>query len=409
MNLTEPHAGSDLSDLRCRAERLSDGSYAITGTKIFTTYGEHDCSSNIVHLVLARLGNAPAGTRGISLFLVPKYLPDGTRNDLRCHSLEHKLGIHGSPTCAMTYGDNGGAKGWLIGEENRGLHCMFTMMNNARLLVGVQGVALAARATQTTFAYARERRQGRIPGHGAGASAIIQHPDVKRMLLEMRAKTAAARMLCMATASAIDASLRSNTADDRRLAHAQASLLTPLAKAYSTDIAVEATSTAIQVHGGMGYVEETGVAQLYRDARILPIYEGTNGIQAIDLVTRKLRLEGGETLSGILKSSHEGLTISAGEPLASRIALEISELAKTLCEAPDSVRSLAVAAPFLRALATIIAGGYLAENAALARNGPLEGEAEADARYFIAVELPSAIAAAKAALMGADAVAKFKL
>lgn len=405
MNLTEPQAGSDLSDLRCRAERLGDGTYSITGSKIFITYGEHDCASNIVHLVLARLADAPAGTRGISLFLVPKFLPDGARNDLRCHSLEHKLGIHGSPTCAMTYGDNGGAKGWLIGEENRGLNCMFTMMNNARLLVGVQGVALAERATQMSVAYARERRQGSVPDQRAGASAIIHHPDVKRMLLEMRAKTAAARLLCMATASWIDRSLKAKSADDRRLAHARASLLTPLAKAYSTEIAVEVTSTAIQIHGGMGYIEETGVAQLYRDARILPIYEGTNGIQAIDLVSRKLRLEDGETLFDALKSSREGLAIVAGEPLASRIVSEISELAKTLSKAPDSVQSLAAAMPLLRALAAVIAGGYLAESAALAQGGANESEA----RYFITVELPTAMAAAKSALSGAGILATYDL
>lgn len=404
MNLTEPQAGSDLSDLRCRAERLGDGTYSITGNKIFITYGEHDCASNIVHLVLARLADAPAGTRGISLFLVPKFLPDGTRNDLRCHSLEHKLGIRASPTCAMTYGDNGGAKGWLIGEENRGLNCMFTMMNNARLLVGVQGVALAERATQMSVAYARERRQGSVPER-AGASPIIRHPDVKRMLLEMRAKTAAARLLCMATACWIDGSLRAKSADDRRLAHARASLLMPLAKAYSTDIAVEVTSTAIQIHGGMGYIEETGVAQLYRDARILPIYEGTNGIQAIDLVSRKLRLDGGDTLSDALKSAQQGLAIVAGEPLASRIVSEILELAKTLSESPDSVQSLAAAMPLLRALAAVIAGGYLAESAALVQGGAPEGEA----RYFTTVELPTAMAAARSALSGAEILATYDL
>ncbi len=273
MNLTEPQSGSDLSNLRCQAQRHVDGSYRIKGSKIFITYGEHDCTSNIAHLVLARLADAPAGSRGISLFLVPKILPGGARNDLKCHSLEHKLGIHGSPTCTMVYGDNGGATGWLVGEENRGLACMFTMMNNARLLVGVQGVALAERATQAAMTYAQDRRQGRSPAYGQDTSAIIHHPDVKRMLIEMRAKTAAARALCMATASAIDASRRAASESERNHADVCAALFTPLAKAYATDIAVEVTSLAIQVHGGMGYVEETGVAQFYRDARILPIYE----------------------------------------------------------------------------------------------------------------------------------------
>ncbi|MGL6209537.1 MAG: acyl-CoA dehydrogenase family protein, partial [Paracoccaceae bacterium] len=261
MNLTEPQSGSDLSELRCKARRSGDGSYRITGSKIFITYGEHDCASNIIHLVLARLEDAPAGTRGISLFLVPKVLPDGSRNDLRCQSLEHKLGIHGSPTCTMVYGDDGGAKGWLIGDENAGLNCMFTMMNNARLLVAVQGVALASRATQAAFDFAKERRQGCSSASRSGPVPIIDHPDVKRMLLDMRAKTAAARMLCMATAAAIDDSQHNPSPEARAGAKNRASLLTPLAKLYATNAAVEICSTAVQVHGGMGFVEETGVAQ----------------------------------------------------------------------------------------------------------------------------------------------------
>jgi acyl-CoA dehydrogenase len=402
MNLTEPQSGSDLSQLRCKALRNSDGSYRITGNKIYITYGEHECSENIVHLVLARLDDAPMGTRGISLFLVPKILPERTHNDLRCHSLEHKLGIHGSPTCTMVYGDNGGAKGWLIGEENRGLNYMFTMMNNARLLVGVQGVALASRAVQAAFAFARERRQGRVTGHGEEPALIIRHPDVKRMLLEMRAKTAAARMLCMATASAIDASSRAESESEKNQAKAVASLLTPLAKSYATDIAVEVTSTAIQVHGGMGFVEETGVAQYYRDARILPIYEGTNGIQAIDLVTRKLGMENGNILAEILRSCQKALALVAGESAAEQNVGDIRVLSEKLCKAPGSPETLAAATPYTRALATIVAAGHLAEAMVLAQGSELQEEAETDARYFIATELPSAIAVAEAAVSGAD-------
>jgi acyl-CoA dehydrogenase len=409
MNLTEPQSGSDLSQLRCKAQRKEDGSYRITGNKIYITYGDHDFTSNTVHLVLARLDDAPQGTKGISLFLVPKILPDGAVNDLRCHSLEHKLGIHASPTCTMVYGDRGGATGWLIGEENRGLNCMFTMMNNARLLVGVQGVALAQRAMQAAFDFASERRQGRSVDRVESSAAIIHHPDVKRMLLEMRARTAAARMLCMATAAAIDASVRASDGTVRRQATARASLLTPLAKSYATDIAVDVTSTAIQVHGGMGFVEETGVAQYYRDARILPIYEGTNGIQAIDLVTRKLGLENGQTLAELLRSAESSISIVAGEHTAMQIVADIRAMANTLGKAPGSPKSLAVATPFARALATVVAAGHLAEAMLLARGGELEEEAQSDARYFIAIDLPSAIAMAEAAFSGADVVmaAKF--
>jgi acyl-CoA dehydrogenase len=405
MNLTEPQSGSDLSQLRCKATRAADGSYRITGTKIYITYGEHDWTSNIIHLVLARLENAPHGTKGISLFLVPKILPDGMRNDVRCHALEHKLGIHGSPTCTMIYGDSGselsselgGAKGWLIGEENRGLNCMFTMMNNARLLVGVQGVALADRAMQAAFAFARERKQGRRSGD-EDSTAIIHHPDVKRMLLEMRVKTAAARMLCMATASALDAASRAETEDERITAGAEAALLTPLAKSYATEIAIEVTSTAIQVHGGMGYVEDTGVAQYYRDARILPIYEGTNGIQAIDLVTRKLGLEDGKTLGKILWVCQNSLAKVAGDKTAQQIMAAVKELSAELCKQPTSAESLAAASPFLRALAATVAAGYLANAAILAEAGEVQSEAEIDAHYFIATELPSTLTIAKAAL-----------
>ncbi|WP_099901582.1 acyl-CoA dehydrogenase family protein, partial [Methylobacterium frigidaeris] len=291
MNLTEPQAGSDLSVMRTRAEPVGDGLYRISGEKIYITWGEHDLTDNIVHLVLARLPDAPAGTRGISLFLVPKVLPDGSRNALKCAGIEHKLGIHGSPTCTMVYD---GATGWLVGEPNRGLACMFTMMNNARLGVGLQGVAIAERAYQQALLYARDRRQGRASAASeGGASPIIEHPDVQRMLLTMKALTAASRGICYLTAEAIDRAHRAPDEAGRKAAQARASLLTPVAKAFSTDIGIEVASLGIQVHGGMGFVEETGAAQHLRDARIAAIYEGTNGIQAIDLVTRKLPLDGG--------------------------------------------------------------------------------------------------------------------
>jgi len=298
MNLTEPQSGSDLSAVKTRAERAPDGAYRLTGQKIFITYGEHDMADNIVHLVLARLPDAPPGTRGISLFLAPKFLvkPDGSlgpRNDLRCASIEHKLGIHASPTCVMIYGDAGGATAYLVGEENRGLAAMFVMMNSARLAVGLQGVAIGERALQQALAYARERRQGRSSRGGAGMSPIVEHPDVQRMLLTMKALVQAARGVCCLTAVAIDRSARAPSPEERAAAGERVALLTPIAKAFSTDVGDRVASLGLQVHGGMGYIEETGAAQHLRDARIAAIYEGANGVQAIDLVRRKLPLSGG--------------------------------------------------------------------------------------------------------------------
>jgi len=311
MNLTEPQAGSDLNALKARAEPQGDGTYRIFGQKIYITYGEHDLTDNIVHLVLARLPDAPAGTRGISLFLVPKFLVNedgslGERNDVFCNGVEHKMGIHGSPTCTMIYGDKGGAKGWLIGEENKGLACMFTMMNNARLAVGVQGLGVAERATQDAQAYALERKQGRVPGQkGEGMVAIAHHPDIKRSLLGMRSRTQVARAICYSCAHAIDMANASSDPAAKTFWTERASFLTPIAKAISTDFGVEVASIGVQVHGGMGYVEETGVAQHLRDARIAPIYEGTNGIQAIDLVARKLPLSGGDHVRGFIAELRE--------------------------------------------------------------------------------------------------------
>jgi len=300
MNLTEPQAGSDLNAVRTRAERAEDGSYRLFGQKIFITYGEHDMAENIVHLVLARLPGAPPGTRGLSLFLSPKFLVNadrslGPRNDLRCAGIEHKLGIHASPTCVMVYGDNGGARAWIIGEENRGLAAMFVMMNAARLAVGTQGVAIADRAYQQALAYSRERRQGRGP-KGEGMAPIVEHADVQRMLMTMKASVHAARGICHLTGAALDLAAHAGAESERAAAADRAALLTPIAKAFSTDIGDEAASLGVQVHGGMGYVEETGAAQHMRDSRIAAIYEGANGIHAIDLVQRKLPLAGGETV-----------------------------------------------------------------------------------------------------------------
>jgi hypothetical protein len=367
MNLTEPQAGSDLSALRARAERTGDGAYAITGEKIYITYGEHDMTDNIVHLVLARLPDAPAGTRGISLFLVPKFLVGaegaiGARNALRCGGIEHKMGIHGSPTCTMLFE---GAAGWLIGEENRGLNCMFTMMNNARLAVGLQGVGMAERAAQTALAFARERRQGRVPGDSAPMSAIVRHPDVQRMLLAMQASTAAARAICYMTANAIDLSHRGETVEIRRAAQERAGLLTPVAKAYGSDIANENASLCVQVYGGMGFIEEAGAAQLMRDARIAAIYEGTNGIQAIDLVTRKLGLSEGAAFRAEL-ARLRGAIAGVDPALAPRLSEAIDALeragmwlSRKLADEPGA--ALAGAAPFLRLFALALGGVALAQ------------------------------------------------
>ncbi|HEY6858291.1 MAG TPA: acyl-CoA dehydrogenase [Pseudolabrys sp.] len=384
MQLTEPQAGSDVGALRTKAERASDGSYRITGSKIFITYGEHDLTDNIIHFVLARLPDAPPGTKGLSLFLVPKVMPDGKRNDVCAHSVEHKLGIHASPTCTMVYGDHGGAVGFLIGEEHKGMACMFTMMNRTRLAVGLQGVGIAERATQQALAYARERKQG-------VAGAIIAYPDVKRMLLTMRALTGAARAICYATGIAIDRSLRAKTYAARKDAHERASLLTPVAKAFSTDIGIEVASLGVQVHGGMGYIEETGAAQHYRDARIAAIYEGTNGIQALDLVARKVPLEGGNTIAlyvdelrRTVKSVQSSNAPAFGET-AARLGEAVDSLeraARWLLAQKSSDAALAGATPFLRLFGNAAGGCMLAEEAlASLRAGDGAGRT-ALARFF---------------------------
>jgi alkylation response protein AidB-like acyl-CoA dehydrogenase len=396
MNLTESQAGSDVGALKARAVPANDGSYRITGQKIFITFGEHDLADNIVHLVLARLPDAPQGTRGISLFLVPKILADGSRNDLRCVSIEHKLGIHASPTCVMAYGDEGGATGWLIGEENKGMAAMFTMMNNARLNVGLQGVSIAERATQQAVAYARERVQGSREGRPA---RIVEFPDVRRMLLRMKALTQAARALTYHTAGQTDRASLGDAA-----ARARADLLTPLVKAYGTDVGVEVASLGVQVHGGMGYVEETGAAQHYRDARISPIYEGTNGIQAADLVGRKLGLEGGAVFAGLLAD----IKAEAGaEPRLLELADACERVGARLLSAEPDDR-LAASYPFLNMVSVAVAGWLLARQAAAL--GQYDGDPAfkamklASARFYLDQIVPEALGLEAAATAPASAL-----
>lgn len=400
MNLTEPQAGSDLSAVTTRAVKQDDGTYRITGTKIFITYGDHDLAPNIIHLVLARLPDAPAGTRGISLFLVPKRLVNddgslGGMNDVLCTSLEHKLGIHGSPTAVMKFGETTGAVGYLIGEENRGLNTMFIMMNAARLAVGIQGVAVAERATQKAIRYAKERRQGRASPTSQEMLPIIEHPDVRRTIMTMRAMTQAARAICYVTAAELDVSRRAAEPAERRLAADRLALLTPVAKAFSTDVGCEVASLAVQVHGGMGFIEETGIAQLYRDARILPIYEGTNGIQAVDLVTRKLPLQEGRLIKRIigefeataqeLKALNRQEVGRMGQRLASTVAA-LREATDWMHDALASTPKLALASatPYLRLLALAAGGHYLAKGAltALREAGPTAMSQLAVARFF---------------------------
>ena len=311
MNLTEPHAGSDVGALKTSAKKNSDGSYSIKGTKIYITYGDHDMAENIIHLVLARIEGAPDGNNGISLFIVPKFIKNQEtkefeKNDLQCIGLEDKLGIHASPTCVMSFGENVGAKGFLLGKENRGLACMFTMMNNARLNVGMQGVGIAERSLQQSLEYSKERRQGRhYNGKSENSVNIIEHPDVLKMLIKMESLTQASRAICYDNAIAIDLAQNHKDNKIREKYQLKADLLTPISKSWATDIGVKVTSLGIQIHGGMGFIEDTGVAQYYRDSRIAPIYEGTNGIQAIDLVTRKLKISDGLAVKNFLDEIKE--------------------------------------------------------------------------------------------------------
>ena len=385
MNLTEPQAGSDVGALKTKAEPNGDGSWRLKGTKIFITYGEHDLSDQIVHMVLARTPGSPEGTRGISLFLVPKILPDGSRNDLRCVSIEHKMGIHASPTCVMSYGDEGGAIGWLVGPENGGMAAMFTMMNNARLNVGLQGVGIAERATQRAVAYALERKQGqrnRLP------VPIAEHPDVRRMLMRMRALTMGARALAYYAFGQLDRGARGDPQAAMR-----ADVLTPLVKAWCTDVGCEVASLGVQVHGGMGYIEETGAAQHLRDARIAPIYEGTNGIQAADLVGRKLGLDGGLAFDGLIadieaEAEHPGL-------IALTDAVEVAA-ASLRDAAPDD--RLAGSYPFLTMTSVMVAGSLVER---MARSENAGERTTAAARFFLTTIVPEALGLGAAAEAGA--------
>ncbi len=407
MNLTEPHCGTDLGLMRTKAVPNGDGSYKISGQKIFISAGEHDMAENIIHLVLARTPGAPPGTKGISCFIVPKFLVNddgslGEENDLRCVSIEHKLGIHASPTCVMAYGDNGGATGFLIGEENMGMRYMFTMMNNARLSVGLEGLSIAERSYQQSLAYAKERLQGRAIGSDPGTSSpIIEHADVRRMLLTMKTHIEAMRGLLYLDAACLDRAKHDATDEARDNARDLAALLTPISKAWSTDLGCELTGLGVQIFGGMGFVEETGVAQHLRDARIAPIYEGTNGIQAIDLVLRKLPLKGGEVVSGFL--AHMGslsadLEAAGGDyaGLAEALTEALAQLQQgttwMLENMSEPNEALAGATPFLRLFGNVIGGWVLAKSALAALNGDYEDslvqEKLVSARFFAEQVLP---------------------
>jgi alkylation response protein AidB-like acyl-CoA dehydrogenase len=402
MNLSEPQAGSDVGAVRTRAERQDDGTYRITGTKIWISWGEHDMADNIVHLVLARTPDAPPGTKGISLFIVPKVLVGddgslGQRNGVVCQSIEHKLGIKASPTCVLDYDD---AVGYLVGEENRGMAYMFTMMNNARLSVGLQGLAVGDRAYQDARQYAMERQQGRAIGAEPGVqSPIVEHPDVRRMLLTMKAQVEAMRCVMYTAAKGIDVAHRGPDEPTRTTAQERVDLLIPICKGWGTDLGVDIASTAIQVFGGMGYVEETGVAQHFRDARIAPIYEGTNGIQAMDLVGRKLPMRGGGVVKDLL--ADVGSTIESVRAAGQEYAVVADALADALAALTESTdwlmangledvrHALAGASPYLRQFG-IVAGGWLLAESALAAKALRDGDGGGFDDDFLAAKFTTA-------------------
>ncbi len=388
MNLTEPQAGSDVGALKTRAEPNGDGSWRLKGTKIFITYGEHDLSENIIHLVLARTPDAPEGTRGISLFLVPKVLADGSRNDVKCVSIEHKMGIHASPTCVLSFGDESGATGWLVGPEMAGMRAMFTMMNNARLNVALQGVGIAEAATQRAVAYALERKQGQRNGLPV---IIADHPDVRRMLLRMRALTMGARSLVYYAFGQADRGAGGDEAATMR-----ADVLTPLAKAWATDVGCEVASLGIQVHGGMGFIEETGAAQHMRDARIAPIYEGTNGIQAADLVSRKLGLDGGAAFDLLIAD----IRAEAADPRIIALADAVEIVTATFRQAPPDDR-LAGSYPFLTMCSVLVAGWLLERQANVVGDSDFHAAKRAAADYFNGIVVPEALGLAAGAEAGA--------
>ena len=395
MNLTEPHAGSDVGALTTKAVPQEDGTWLVSGTKIFITYGEHELSENIIHLVLARTPDAPPGTKGISLFIVPKFLVNddgslGERNDLRVVSSEHKIGIHASPTCVMSYGDESGAVGWMVGEENTGMGAMFTMMNNARLSVGLQGLSLTDRSYQQARQYSLDRKQGKAIGaqlEAGDSSPIADHADVRRMLMTMRANAEAMRCVMYANAAAIDFANSSHDETEREYWDAITALLTPISKGWGTDVGVEMTSLGVQTHGGMGYVEETGAAQHWRDVRIAPIYEGTNGIQAADLVFRKLPLGGGQVLEKFISEiGHLAEQLLEDDRLCS--------MGQALLDGKEQFREAAVwlggrlagqpndaaagSVPFMRVAGVVVGAYYLARSAQVARQLLDSGEGDSD-------------------------------
>jgi len=396
MNLTEPQAGSDLALIRSRAEPQADGTYRVFGQKIFITYGDHDMTDNIVHLVLARLPDAPAGVKGISMFLVPKFLVNadgslGARNDAHCVSIEHKLGIHASPTCVMAYGDNGGAVGYLLGEANRGLEYMFIMMNEARLGVGLQGIALGERSYQQALAFARERKQGRDALTGEALVTIDHHPDIRRMLMLMKCRVEANRAMTYYTSGLLDRAHAATDADEKKRQLYLAEFMIPIVKAGGTEMGIEVTSLGIQIHGGMGFIEETGAAQHWRDSRITTIYEGTTGIQANDLLFRKLMRDQGATAKVVFGEIYTTIKAlgASGKPELQAIGQRLGVALKAWTDASEWLAAnaktglsgvLTAAVPYLH-LAVTVTGGWLMAKAALVAAGYLE-KGEGDQRFY---------------------------
>ena len=429
MNLTEPQAGSDVGALTTKAEVQDDGTYKITGQKIYITWGEHDLTENIIHLVLARTPDAPPGTKGISLFIVPKFVVNddgsiGQENDIKCLSIEHKLGIHASPTCVLQFGDNGGATGYIVGEENSGMRYMFTMMNQARLAVGLEGLAVADRAYQQALDYALERMQGRRADTPKGESVpIIDHPDVRRMLMTMKAYIEAMRCMIYLNAKSIDIAHHHPDQDERTRGSELTDLLTPLSKSWCTDLGNELTSLGIQIHGGMGFVEETGAAQHYRDIRIAGIYEGTNGIQAIDLVGRKLSMRKGDVVRELLleinetaSELHSADLEGIGRPLEGAVQ-DMQAATEWLIEngGASTDDGLAGATPYLRMFGTTVGGWLLAKSALQAKKQIDEGNDSAflhakieTATFFAKQLLPQVSGLLPAAVSGAHSLYAIK-
>ncbi|MBK6656551.1 acyl-CoA dehydrogenase [Zoogloea sp.] len=427
MNLTEPQAGSDLAAIRSKAEPRGDGSYAITGTKIFITWGEHDMAENIIHLVLARLPDAPPGVKGISLFIAPKFLVNadgslGERNDLICASIEHKMGIHGSATAVMSFGDKGGAIGYLVGEPNRGLEYMFTMMNHARLNVGLEGVGVSERSYQHALAYARDRIQGRIVGDKSGEKKpILHHPDVRRMLMDMKSRTEAGRAIAYYVAGCMDRAKSHPDADVRAANQRRLELLTPVVKGWCTENAQGITWNGVQVHGGMGFIEETGASQYMRDARIITIYEGTTAIQANDLIGRKTAKEGGKSMQQLLadiaetgaalRKSDDAALKSLADALGEGIAA-LDEATNWLLANYESTPQAAHAGsvPFLKLTGIVVGGWLMARSAQIAAGRLNEADGDfykakmATAAYFAKHVMPEANSYRDAIVNGADAV-----